>query len=200
MTNATSVFTLAFVGTIAAFAQNPVPLNPLPSRIVGHPLPEQFGVNGRLNSANPNLVEGREFAAPQSVALDLSLTPPAIYVSDTGNHRVLGWRNAASFRNGQVADLVIGQTDLYRTNPEGPSVSGSSFSAGLNSPTGIAVYRGDLYIADGGNNRILRFRRPFDNIGNQAPDLHIGQPNFNSARANYLGGPDRQGLSLGTNS
>src|SRR5688572_10842439 len=127
MTNATSVFTLALLGTIAAFAQSPVPLNPSPSRIVGHPSSEAF----IINSSNPNLVEGRELAAPQSVALDLSLNPPAIYVSDTGNHRVLGWRNAASFRNGHVADLVIGQPDLFKTNAAGPSVSGSSFSTGL---------------------------------------------------------------------
>ena len=75
----------------------PVPLNALPSRIVGHPLPEP----NAIPSTAPNLVEGREFTLPQGIALDLDVNPPYLYVSDTGNHRILGWRNANSFRNGQ---------------------------------------------------------------------------------------------------
>jgi hypothetical protein len=34
---------------------------------------------------------------------------PALYASDTGNDRVLGWQNAASFLNGAAADNVVGQ-------------------------------------------------------------------------------------------
>src|SRR5215470_6668785 len=108
---------LAGLGAVAGFSQNPVSLNPTPSRIVGHPQPEVLN----LNSAAPNLVEGRELFQPQGIALDTSVTPPIVYVSDTGNHRILAWKNATSFQNGQAADLVIGQPDLYRTNPGGPS-------------------------------------------------------------------------------
>jgi uncharacterized protein (TIGR03437 family) len=191
-----TLFLLALSGAAAAFAQNVVPLNPAPSRIIGHALPEVF----TINSSAPNLVEGRELFQPQGIALDTSVTPPIVYVSDTGNHRILAWKNATSFQNGQTADLVIGQPDLYRTNAGGPSVASSSFSAGLNSPSGIAVYKGDLYVADNLNNRVLRFPKPFSNIGNQFPDLYIGQPNLSSARANYTGVIDRQGVSLAANS
>jgi hypothetical protein len=192
MRDTLSVILLAFAGAQAGFAQ-PVPLNQLPSRIIGHPLPEQANVN----SSSPNLVEGREFASPQGIALDTDVNPPYVYVSDTLNNRILGWRSSTSFRNGQPADLVIGQSSFYRTGANGPSVSGSTASTGLNTPSGITVYKGDLYVADGGNHRILRFRKPFNNIGNQLPDLHIGQVNFSSGRANYTGQVDRQGLSLG---
>src|SRR5689334_21274346 len=97
-----SVILLSSFALPAALAQ-PVPLNALPTRIVGHPLPEQ----NTINSTAANLVEGREFNAPQGIALDTDVNPPYLYVSDTGNHRILGWRNANSFRNGQPADLVI---------------------------------------------------------------------------------------------
>src|SRR5262245_14077475 len=131
MRNTLSVILLAFAG-VTGFAQQ-VPLNALPSRIVGHPLPEQTAIN----SGSPNLVEGRELAAPQGIALDTDVNPPYLYISDTGNSRILGWRNANSFRNGQPADLVIGQSSFYRTGAGGPSVSGSTFSTAMNGPTGL---------------------------------------------------------------
>src|ERR1041385_1132422 len=144
MRHTLNLLTLAGLTATIGLSQNPVPLNPTPSRIIGHPQSELL----TLNSAPPNLVEGREFFQPQGMALDTSVTPPILYVSDTSNHRILAWKNATSFQNGQTADLVIGQPDLYRTNAGGPSVASSSFSAGLNSPSGIAVYKGDLYVAD----------------------------------------------------
>jgi uncharacterized protein (TIGR03437 family) len=110
------------------------------------------------------------------------VTPNILYVSDTLNNRVLAWKNAQSFRNGQTADLVIGQSDFFRTAAGGP---GTPFSTGLNGPMGLTVDRnGNLYIADFGNNRVLRFPRPFSQQGSLLPDMVIGQPNFNSnARA-----------------
>jgi len=176
----------------AGFAQAPVPLNVTPSRIVGHPNPEQ----NLVVSGAPNLVEGREFNAPQGIALDLSASPPSLYLSDFGNNRVLAWRDATSFQNGQAADLVIGQVDMFRTSPQGP---GTTFQTGLTAPMGLAVQGGDLYIADSGNNRVLRFRKPFQNAGNLFPDMVIGQPNFNSRVPNYPNNsttPTNQGLSL----
>src|SRR4051794_31389729 len=105
-----ATFTIVVFSAVSAYAQSLVPLNATPSKIVGHPLPEQ---NTGLFSANANLVEGREFLSPQGIALDTSVTPPILYVADTLNNRVLVWKNAASFTNGQTADFVIGQQDLY---------------------------------------------------------------------------------------
>ena len=192
-----SAFCLTLFGALRCFSQIPVPLNLTPSRIVGHPNPE---VNS-VASASPNLVEGREMAAPQGIALDTSVSPNILYVSDTANNRVLAWKNAAGFTNGQKADLVIGQLtgqDFYHTFALGP---GTTFQTGLNSPTGLAVLGGDLYIADTGNNRVLRFRNPFQNAGNLFPDLFIGQPNLNSKAANNngTGQVGAQGLSFAAN-
>ena len=108
-----SVFCFALFGAIACYAQ-PVPLNVTPSRIVGHPNPEQNVVA----SASPNLVEGREMFGPEGIALDTSVSPPILYVSDTFNNRVLDWKNATGFSNGAPADLVIGQLDPFHTGSE----------------------------------------------------------------------------------
>jgi uncharacterized protein (TIGR03437 family) len=186
-----SVSCLAILGAVACFPQTPAPLNNYPSRIVGHPNPEQ----NVLSSISPNLVEGRELYGPEGIALDTSVTPNILYVADTFNNRVLAWKNAAGFTNGQKADMAIGQIDLFHTLSQGP---GTTFQSGLSLPSGLAVSGGDLYIVDTGNNRVLRFRKPFQNAGNLFPDLFIGQPNLNSNRANNNGTilPGAQGLNF----
>src|SRR5450759_1110459 len=96
-----------------------------------------------VTTANPNLVEGREVYSPLGVALDTSASPPIVYVADTYNDRVLAWKNSAGFNNGDVADLVIGQKDLYSTLRGGP---GTELSSGLFLPVALAVDgKGNLY-------------------------------------------------------
>ncbi len=160
--------------------------NPAPSRIVGQALLQQQGV---LTATAPNLVEGREFNNPQSVAIDRSANPPILYVADFGNNRVLAWKNASAFTKGNFADKVIGQRDLLSTGAEGPA---ADLSTGLSSPVSVAVdAAGNLYVADGGNNRILRYPAPFAQTGALlAVDLVIGQPNLSSSSPNGgLAGP-----------
>lgn len=183
-------------------AYSQVPLNTTPSRSVGTPLVNPANLN-QVKGANPNLVEGKELFNPEGIALDTSVTPPILYVSDTGNHRVLGWKNATAFNNGAPADLVIGQQDFYATNPQGP---GKKFSVGLNAPTGLAVSSsGDLYVVDTNNNRVLRFRTPFQHVSSTPaalttpPDLYLGQPSLTSAAANYTGQVSADGLSFRSN-
>ena len=175
----TRVFTLLFISTIAALSQTPsVTLNSQPSRAVGQP--QLFPEAGA-----PNRVEGREFWSPQSVALDTSGATAAVYVSDLANNRVLAWKNATGFSNGQTADMVIGQQDLFSTSPQGP---GGSYPTGLFSPTGLVVdSKGNLYVADSGNNRILRYPKPFSQQGQIIPDLWLGQPSITGRSPNYTG-------------
>ncbi|MGA2723842.1 MAG: hypothetical protein ABSG79_15705 [Bryobacteraceae bacterium] len=181
----TSALFLTLLGATAGFAQ--VTLNTVPARAIGQSIliPE---------SGNPNLVEGRELFQPQGIAVDNSASPPIVYVADTGNNRVLAWKNAASFCsagssssacNGAFADLVIGQPDKYSTLPYGP---GTNFSTGLDEPTGLAVYKGDLYVVDSGNNRVLRYPKPFSQTGQVFPDLYVGQPSLNSRVPNQPNG------------
>jgi len=150
-------------------------LSPNPSRVLGHP-------QATLKTANPNYIEGRELYGPYAVAIDSTTSPPILYVADTINNRVLAWRNAANFQNGAQADLVIGQQDFFSTTPLGP---GTTFQTGLSYPTGLAVSpQGDLFVADAGNNRILRYPRPFNNPLPAFPDFVIGQPDMSTRTAN----------------
>jgi uncharacterized protein (TIGR03437 family) len=159
-----------------------ITLNSQPTRVIGQ-------LSTTVSSLNPNLVEGREFDAPESVVVDASSNPSPLYVADTGNNRILGFRNAASFTNGQFADIVIGQPDMVTTFQQGPS-SGSTRTTGLAIPEGIAVdASGNLYVIDAANNRILRFPKPFAQASTVFPDLVIGQPDFTT------GAPNQGGLS-----
>jgi uncharacterized protein (TIGR03437 family) len=172
-----SVLFLTLLGATAGFPQ--VTLNSVPTRAIGQPIlvPE---------SGNPNLVEGRELYSPQGIAVDNSVSPPIVYVADTGNNRVLAWKNAASFSNGAMADLVIGQTDFFSTVAYGP---GTKYSTGLNAPTGLAVRNGDLYIVDSGNNRVLGYPKPFSQTSQYpVPRLYVGQASLNSRVLNQPNG------------
>jgi uncharacterized protein (TIGR03437 family) len=132
-----------------------------------------------ITTSNPNLIEGRELYAPYGVALDTSASPPIVYVADTFNDRVLAWKNSAGFANGDKADLVIGQTDLFSTLRGGP---GTNLSSGLYLPVAVAVdAKGNLYVSDAGNNRIVRYPTPFaQNVTPVLANLAIGQPALGS--------------------
>jgi len=183
-----SILAAALATAVSAWSQ--VPLNVFPTRALGH-------AQLRLSNIQPNLVEGRELNRPQSVAVDLS--SGALYVADTLNNRVLGWANANAFDNGAKADVVIGQRDFLSTLASGP-VTGSTFSSGLNSPTGLAVDAlGNLYVVDSGNNRIIRYPKPFSQQDAvKLADLVIGQPAFSTRGGNQGGLSARSLLTVTT--
>jgi uncharacterized protein (TIGR03437 family) len=163
-----------------------VTLNPSATRAIGAARLEQLG---SITNVQPNLVEGRELNTPEAIALDLSVNPPHLYIADTGNNRILGWKNATTFANGAFADIVIGQNDLFTTLAQGPGRSGSTLqSSGMAAPMGMAVDGGgNLYVIDAGNNRILRFPAPFNQTSGQLPNMVIGQQNFLSNAPNSGG-------------
>jgi sugar lactone lactonase YvrE len=109
---------------------------------------------------------------PRSAAVDRSVTPNRIYVADAGNHRVLGWHSIDALKDGSPADVVIGQQDFlsWQFQCNNSAVSGAT----LCFPMGIAVDGGgNLYIVDGGNNRVLEYNDPFTT--NTQPDRVFGQ-------------------------
>lgn len=170
-------------GTFGLHAQ--IPLYRNPSRALGQS-------SLRLTAAVPNLIEGRELSSPQSAAIDTTSSPPAIYVADTLNHRVLAWRDARSFRSGATADLVIGQPDFVTANSGGPTTRTPN---GFLLPSSVAVdRRGDLWVLDSGNNRILRFPKPFAG-GDPSPNLVVGQSDFSCETCNL---PNSGGISAAT--
>lgn len=174
------------------YAQLPsVQLNSSPSRVLGVPRREVT----TITSIAPNFVEGRELTTPQGIAVDTSVTPPILYVADTGNNRVLAWRNPVNAASGAPSDLVIGQRDRFSTLANGP---GTTFTLGLNQPTGVTVdAQGNLYVADTNNNRIVRYPKPFEQPTDQLLeiDLILGQETFGSATGGTVGRQPNRGRS-----
>lgn len=158
---------------------------------------------GQINFAanGPNQIKPGSIHAAYKIAIDYSSRPFALYVSDTSNHRVLGWRDATAFRSGDPADLVIGQPDFTTAQPNIDSNGGLPTPISLSSPRGITVDgAGNLYVADSGNHRVLRYRRPFEQSGRATPDLVIGQRDFqtaNSAAVNSGSLREPGGIALG---
>jgi uncharacterized protein (TIGR03437 family) len=152
-----------------------------PVKVLGDPNFTGTAANPlNYDSIGPNWVEGRELNEPLGIALDNSVSPPIVYIADTANNRVLGYQYATQLTSGAYADRIIGQPDRFTNVPEGP---GTALSTGLRSPTGLAVdSAGNLYVADSGNNRILRYAKPFSQPAEyQFPDLIIGQTSFSTA-------------------
>lgn len=132
-----------------------------------------------------NLLEGRELLAPQAVAVDTSATPAILYVADSGNNRVLAFRDPGSQQFLQEAVAVIGQRNMASSYPNIPGGASPSYNSGLNGPTSVAVDRqGNLFVLDYRNNRILRYPKPLEQTGVITADLVIGQPNLASRGPN----------------
>ncbi|RRR74446.1 MAG: hypothetical protein EI684_07105 [Candidatus Viridilinea halotolerans] len=100
-----------------------------------------------------------QFRNPTAVALG---PDGKLYVADTGNHRVLVFN--PNFTNGQSASEVFGQTGIAGTTDRI-----------FNGPTGVAVdEQNNLYVADKGNNRVLRFSQNATN-NDKLADQVFGQ-------------------------
>jgi sugar lactone lactonase YvrE len=72
-------------------------------------------------------------------------------VADTGNNRLLRYDAITGLGNGPAASRVLGQ-------PNGTTSTAATTQAGLNGPTSLCVdASGNLWVADTGNNRVLRY-------------------------------------------
>ena len=103
----------------------------------------------------------------------------ALWVSDTGHHRLLGWRNRPQ-QDGQPADWVIGQPNF---NSEGQNAKKTPGKATLSVPTGVCVCGEGLAVADAWNHRVLIWKSlPEDS--NVPADLVLGQADFTDNESN----------------
>jgi uncharacterized protein (TIGR03437 family) len=145
----------------------------------------------RFDTFSINLIEGREFAfvsqnaqgscADAAVAVDSTGSTPHLYVADPCNNRVLGYNDARKVTLGVKADLVIGQPDLQTALCNYPTGDvNQPTKSNLCGPIGLLVdSSGNLYVADSGNGRVLRFPTPFAHQGSLQPaDRVVGQASF----------------------
>ncbi|HEU4328988.1 MAG TPA: NHL repeat-containing protein, partial [Roseiflexaceae bacterium] len=102
-----------------------------------------------------------------------------LWVADAGNSRVLRFDNAASKPTGAPADGVLGQPDFT-------SDAWAATAQRLYAPHGLAMdSSGQLWVADAGNHRVLRFDNAAGKPNGAAADAVLGQPGFTSATSGW---------------
>lgn len=130
--------------------------------------------------AATNVLGQTDFGGIQSGRTAVSMNLPLgvasdgvhVAVADTANNRVLIW-NTPPTTPGQPADLVLGQPDFTTIQPVTPT------SSSLRAPQGVWFQGNQFFVADTQNNRVMIWNSiPTKN--NQAADLVLGQPNFNT--------------------
>lgn len=138
-----------------------------------------------------------------------------LFVPDALNNRVLKF--IKPFETDTVADEVWGQADfagnLCNLNGSGvdlfdgppPTTSSLCYCSKYGCGMGVSLdSQGNLWVADGGNNRVLRFPKDVTGKIDKTADLVLGQPNFNTgsekptgSELNQMDSP--QSLSLDNN-
>jgi sugar lactone lactonase YvrE len=115
--------------------------------------------------------------SPEGIVIDSSGN---VFVADFFNNRVLQYTGpASSISNGQAASLVLGQA-TFTTNTAGTT------STTLSNPRCMAFDpSGNLWVADGTNNRVLKYASPIST--GQAASLVLGQPNLTTGTINTGG-------------
>jgi hypothetical protein len=103
----------------------------------------------------------------------------ALWVADTGHHRLLGWP-ALPERDAQPASWLIGQPDFSH---EGRNARGEVTAASLNVPTGVCACGDGLAVADAWNHRVLVWHRA-PRRSHCPADVVLGQADFGSGEAN----------------
>ncbi len=148
-------------------------------------------IGGRVEPdslAQPIIPAHDTLFAPRGMALASAEGP--LVVADTGHHRLLVWRNIPQSDH-EPANIVIGQPDF---SSEGRNAKGPVGPATLNVPTGIAIEKNVLAIADSWNHRVLIWTSlPTHN--NHPADIVLGQADFESTDANRGGAPKADTLN-----
>lgn len=120
-------------------------------------------------SGNLGGTTAAKFNSPIGLHIDGS---GRLWVADYQNHRVLMFEGAADLDSGATADLVLGQPD-FTTATEGTSVTA------MRAPVGVFVDAGDnLWVADFGNHRVLKFADVSSLANGAAATTVLGQPDF----------------------
>lgn len=129
---------------------------------------------------------------PGEVAFDYSSDPIHVYVSDEPSSRVLGWNDINSFYTAAPADIVIGQVNFANSGCDdigqfGATADSLCLSNGI--PGIVVDGNGNLYVADGGNNRVTEYFTPFNQakVADFSADVIFGQPNGTSSNCDSSG-------------
>jgi sugar lactone lactonase YvrE len=133
--------------------------------------PEAVLGQTNLNTGGPG-TSVTQLSTPGGLALDGA---GALWVADTGNHRVLRFDHALTAANGARASAVLGQAGFTTADP-------ATTIAGMSSPKALCIDKtGTLWVADTGNNRVLRFASAASKANGADADGVLGQSGFTAS-------------------
>ena len=117
------------------------------------------------------IISASSLCAPTSIAFD---SHENLWVGDTGNNRVLEFKAPFSF--GEAASVVLGQPN-FRSNSCGDN---ETTICGAISISIAFDPKGNLWVADQNNNRVLEFSNASLSTNGAAASIVLGQKNFTS--------------------
>ncbi|MBN9342649.1 MAG: NHL repeat-containing protein, partial [Comamonadaceae bacterium] len=121
--------------------------------------------------ANSGGLSAKSLSLPMTCAMDAA---GRLFVTDHGNKRVMRYDDAATKPSFAQADGVLGQADFASSTT---GTTANSFGSG--NLYGIALdAHGNLYVSDGGNNRVLRFDNAASKANGADADGVLGATNF----------------------
>ena len=139
----------------------------------------QAACNVTITSTNPLVAAANELCNPVSVTSD----GVHLFVADLGFNRVLIWNHIPT-SNGQIADVVVGQPNMTAAIANNntalcPNGAGAQnqCAATLDFPRYALSDGTRLFIADGGNDRVLIFNTIPTANGASADEV-LGEPDF----------------------
>lgn len=154
-----------------------------------------LGQSNFTTAPEPDLTKLSTAASPSALLNPTSVTSDGahLFVTDLGFQRVLIW-NSIPNANAAPADVVIGEPDMSSFIEGGNDVKKMCASTGTDTTTNIALYPPmcagtlsfprftlsdgkRLYVADGGNDRVLIFNSIPTSNG-AAADIVLGQKDF----------------------
>ncbi|MEO1052625.1 MAG: NHL repeat-containing protein [Bacteroidota bacterium] len=134
-------------------------------------------VLGQMEKANTQRNSGGVSAHSLQYPSGIWSDGTQLIVADAWNHRVLIW-SEMPFRDGQPADVVLGQRDFNGNEPNVSGIGAEPTANTLNWPYGVHSDGKQLWIADTGNRRVLYYSEIPDQSFVPA-DRVIGQGSFN---------------------
>ncbi|MCK9407586.1 MAG: NHL repeat-containing protein [Bacteriovoracaceae bacterium] len=142
------------------------------SKANGAPADAVFGQPDFTTSSNGT--SANKISNPTSLAVD---DAGNLYVGERGNSRILVFFNVATKINGAAADIVLGKSDFGSG-----ATPGAATAANVYFPYGLAVDgKKNLYVADGGFNRVLIFYNAPSKKNGDSADVVIGKKDFASS-------------------
>lgn len=158
----------------------------------------------------PDLTQAKVDAKPNNMLNPVAVTSDGqrLYVTDLGHNRVLIW-NSLPTSNQAPADLVIGQPDLTSATPnnatnfcpsngtddKGNATYPARCGATLSFPRYALSDGKRLFIADGGNDRVLVYNQ-VPTANGQTADIVLGQPDDVTDQASTAANSLRTPMSL----